>query len=392
MEFEFDKEIDALLRQTAKSETAFAAANQQTAARADSTAAHLDSDEISAYAENALPEKARLRYTGHFADCDRCRTILANLISLDSETEAIPASLASAPVKTETANIPWYRKLFAFPNPAYALGALVVLLGGFLAFSLLQNANNSRSIDVSQISESQPAKGGPSAGAEPDFSAPVATQNSNAAAMNSEANAVSSNSATTVVSNTSTVVNTFFAQNRSANSAANASVSKKETLSNEVKAETRKNEAKEEQAKQADLVAADNSAGNQSVAGRQTAELPAGSRKMETAQAAPPPTAVMSARPVEQDKEQDNNKAKRMSPAKKASEKSANESSRQTGGKTFSRRENAWYDSAYKGQSTTNVSRGSGDYKKLDSGLRSIADSLGGTVVVVWKGRAYRIQ
>ncbi|MCU1287772.1 MAG: hypothetical protein JWN60_1, partial [Acidobacteria bacterium] len=216
--------------------------------------------------------------------------------------------------------------------------------------------------------------------------------NSNAAAMNSEANAVSSNSATTVVSNTSTVVNTFFAQNRSANSAANASVSKKETLSNEVKAETRKNEANEEQARQADLVAADNSAGNQSVAGRQTAELPAGSRKMETAQAAPPPAAVMSARPVEQDKEQDNNKAKRMSPAKKASEKSANESSRQTGGKTFSRRENAWYDSAYKGQSTTNVSRGSGDYKKLDSGLRSIADSLGGTVVVVWKGRAYRIQ
>jgi len=61
-------------------------------------------------------------------------------------------------------------------------------------------------------------------------------------------------------------------------------------------------------------------------------------------------------------------------------------------GKTFKRTNNAWYDSAYKGQPTINITRGTKEYKKLDSGLRGIAENLGGTVIVVWKERAYRIR
>jgi hypothetical protein len=62
------------------------------------------------------------------------------------------------------------------------------------------------------------------------------------------------------------------------------------------------------------------------------------------------------------------------------------------GGKTFKRENNVWYDSAYRGQATTNVTRGTNEYKKLDAGLRGITENLGGTIVVVWKQRAYRIQ
>ncbi len=65
---------------------------------------------------------------------------------------------------------------------------------------------------------------------------------------------------------------------------------------------------------------------------------------------------------------------------------------RSTGGKTFRRADGVWYDSAYTGQAATNVRRGSSEYQKLDSGLRAVAGSLGGTIVVVWKGKAYRIQ
>ena len=61
-------------------------------------------------------------------------------------------------------------------------------------------------------------------------------------------------------------------------------------------------------------------------------------------------------------------------------------------GKRFENRERVWYDSAYRGQATANVNRGTDTYKKLDGGLRKIADTLGGTVVVVWKEKAYRIQ
>lgn len=65
---------------------------------------------------------------------------------------------------------------------------------------------------------------------------------------------------------------------------------------------------------------------------------------------------------------------------------------RSVGGKTFNNRSGAWYDSAYKNQATQNYRRGTVEYKKLDGGLRNIADTLGGTVVVVWKSKAYRIQ
>jgi hypothetical protein len=62
------------------------------------------------------------------------------------------------------------------------------------------------------------------------------------------------------------------------------------------------------------------------------------------------------------------------------------------GGKKFQNRDGAWYDTSYHGQATKNVSRGTDEFNKLDSGLRSIANSIGGVVVVVWKGTAYRIR
>jgi hypothetical protein len=42
--------------------------------------------------------------------------------------------------------------------------------------------------------------------------------------------------------------------------------------------------------------------------------------------------------------------------------------------------------------SVTRAVGGTDSYKNLDGGLRAIADNLGGTVVVVWKEKAYRIQ
>ena len=65
---------------------------------------------------------------------------------------------------------------------------------------------------------------------------------------------------------------------------------------------------------------------------------------------------------------------------------------RLVGGRTFNNRNGAWYDSAYHGQGTTDIRRGTEEFRKLDGGLRSIASKLGGVVVVVWKDKAYRIQ
>src|SRR5829696_3378901 len=116
MEFEFDKEIDAILRKARPGVEAAA-----------SGAAHMDADELAAFAENAVTGAARVRYVSHLADCTRCRKILSNLILSNFEADAPEAASAvvSAPVKETGA--PWYRRFFAFPPLAYTMGAMVLV-------------------------------------------------------------------------------------------------------------------------------------------------------------------------------------------------------------------------------------------------------------------------
>jgi hypothetical protein len=71
------------------------------------------------------------------------------------------------------------------------------------------------------------------------------------------------------------------------------------------------------------------------------------------------------------------------------------EERRSVSGKQFVSRDGAWIDVAYRSQATTNIKRGSEQYRALiadEPGLRAIANQLSGEVIVVWKGRAYRIH
>jgi len=65
-------------------------------------------------------------------------------------------------------------------------------------------------------------------------------------------------------------------------------------------------------------------------------------------------------------------------------------------GHRFRREGSAWIDINYKSsQATVNVARGSEQYRALvadEPGIRTIADQLSGEVIIVWKGRAYRIK
>jgi len=66
---------------------------------------------------------------------------------------------------------------------------------------------------------------------------------------------------------------------------------------------------------------------------------------------------------------------------------------RSVGGRKFKRQGNAWVDSKLKSSmSVRTIGRGSEEFDNLDSGLRSIAKQLSGEIVVVWKGKAYRIK
>src|SRR5438128_557021 len=69
-------EMDRLLRR-------YARRNAETLPGEDGQAAnggaHMDADELNAYAEGALPEAARVRYFAHLADCDTCRKLVTEL-------------------------------------------------------------------------------------------------------------------------------------------------------------------------------------------------------------------------------------------------------------------------------------------------------------------------
>jgi hypothetical protein len=79
-------------------------------------------------------------------------------------------------------------------------------------------------------------------------------------------------------------------------------------------------------------------------------------------------------------------------------EKDKNESgeTRTVAGRHFRKQGSIWIDTAYAApRATTNLTRGSEQYRGLiadEPGIKTIADQLDGEVIVVWKGRAYRIR
>jgi hypothetical protein len=385
MDFEFDKEIDALLRQTAQDETAFAAENPKSKIQ-NPKSLHLGADEISAFAENALPEKTRAAYTTHLADCDRCRKILSNVISLNAESES--ETVHAVEKEIIPALIPWYRKLFVFPNLAYTLGALVLVFSGIAVLTVLQNSNNLQNAEISQVSERQPTGKGMSSDGD---ATPVESYSNSMMSSNTMmSNSASMNSSSTSAAN-------FSAAPSAPVMTANSNASGRRESDKDLKAEPK---AAAPQKEPADLAKTDDSVSagvpppspkennyqvenearkrlpsQNSIAQNQTNIAP-DSRNVQRA-----PSATLRA---------ENRKLKVEESKNDAQEKSIETTS--VGGKTFKRTNNAWYDSAYKGQPTINITRGTKEYKKLDSDLRGIVENLGGTVVLVWKEKAYRIQ
>ena len=374
MDLDFDKEIDVLLRK---------AAGHGEPHGGDSS--HLDADELSAFAENALPEKTRQAYTLHLADCDRCRKILSGVISINAEAAPAAAAVAAPVVAV---SVPWYRKMFAGPNLAYAMGGLVLVFAFFLGYTLLR-PDNSASVEVSQISEPERSFNGPSAGSDEQFAA----QSSNAAANTSTAgrlvasNSTMSNSNAVAVppgnSNVSAAAPKPVGNPASPAAGDTATAATTDTIA---PASPPPPPAKDEAEKSRD-------AKTLSLAKRES--LPA---VTETEKKTDNPPYAMQSAP---------NNARSMAKMRAGGPRQVqnqaqnngmladgNEagSERRIADKTFEFKQGVWYDTAYSGQRTINVRRGTGEYKKLDAGVRSVAGSLSGTVVVVSGAKAYRID
>lgn len=390
MEFEFDKEIDFLLRQTAQDKTAFGKKIPDSRFQIPDLK-HLDNDEISAFAENALPEKTRRNYTTHLANCERCRKNLAGLIVLNGDTEDENIHVEQfLTAETIAPKISWYKKFFVVQNLAYAMGGLILVFAGIGVFTILQN--NSRNAGVSQAYEKQTGGKGMSSDGDAAMQEVYSSNqlSSNTAAMNSMS---SSNSA----ANSAISAAPSAANSNAITARRESNLPLEEEAPADAKTLNKPGRANEKTGSLAEVppppVSASNNLTLDGQDDKTSSDLSQGSAAQNqtpqnqtqitpdtrNVQRAPMP----SAKPRKQESEDAESK-------KSVKDKSAETTV--VGGKNFTRANNVWIDSAYRGQTTANVSRGTKEYKKLDSGLRGIVENLGGTVIVVWKEKAYRIQ
>jgi len=379
MELEFDKEMDAILRRSGR--------GVLVGDKPLDKPKHLDADAIAAFVENAVPAPTRRLYMEHFADCDRCRKLLSSSILMNDSaaTAAAPAAVIVAAAES----IPWYQRFFRTPNLAIAMGALILTFSGVLGYLVLQNRQDT-SVAMAPAAEKEIQRG-------PYASEPsAATANAANIASNTAANIASAPAANAIAPVAGETENK--ALGRATGPADSGRVS-----------DTEAGKPKFERGITLDSV-------------DPVREQP------KLSKAAPDPVVTQSApaivggvRADEERKEKDDATALKKSaeaprprdlpaaPAKSGPTRSVGPIQSQTnnqimnqagemavtravGGKTFDNRNGAWYDRAYRNQATANYRRGTAEYKKLDTGLRSIADNLGGTVVLVWKDKAYRIN
>jgi hypothetical protein len=444
MKFESDTEIDRLLRRQARRKASSASSTAERALGANGDdegratnnvggAAHLDADEMNAFAEGNLSEASRARYFTHLADCDECRglvtklTLAANVpIETGERTTAVAAS-------ERHSWRDWLSAFFAPPVLRYAIPALALLAVMVVAFVATRDrrqpdivAQNEERQQNAATATATPAVNQD----EPQSNTTTATTNTTVAPgaeapLNANTNAkddgqpeaVKNAAASTAQrkdADADSDVTTLRDEPKPTEKAATGGAfGTQARTNNEVVTVTQppapvtvapateapvanSSSVEEAEAKSADAskksktsapalgrsssgIVLDGTTGENAESERRRAQQQQSGRREAPAARRSRPADTQSSR------EADGSDAKENRPAE----------TRSAGGRQFRRQGGVWIDTAYSTlRSTVNVARGSEQYRSLvadEPGIRSITDQLGGTIIVVWKQRAYRI-
>ncbi len=145
-----DKEIDSLLR---RSPALWPQGASSPAAAREPL--HLDADELNAYAENGLPDAARARFASHLADCDECRKIIVELTMAADVAGDLEKRAAVAPLES-IAHVPawraWLSALFAPRVLRYAVPLVAFCIVGAITFIALRTREGERQSALSTSS------------------------------------------------------------------------------------------------------------------------------------------------------------------------------------------------------------------------------------------------
>jgi len=129
MRQETNNEIDLLLRRMSRQ-------NGGSLRDGEAHEQHLDADELSSYAQNALPPAARARYMEHVADCSMCRKLVTEL-SLSLGATAVAAAPVEA-VAEASGLKKFLASLFSPMVLRYAVPALGLIVVAAIGFVILR--------------------------------------------------------------------------------------------------------------------------------------------------------------------------------------------------------------------------------------------------------------
>jgi hypothetical protein len=395
-----NNDIDLLLRQLNRRNGSPVSENEEQ---------HLDADELNSFVANALPPAARARYTEHLADCSSCRKLVAQL------------SIAQGPVpmpQNASAVAPWSLKSFfaSLLSPMVlryavpALGLVVIAVVGIVVFR--QNEKRAsiaslREADQNRVAanQPQPAESGspgfyynsntvtnddkastekdatrPAAGLVPPVAkeAPIAKGAADATSAAAEPPPAAPKAAQVEDDEDAVKLKKEAPAEKQA-AAREANKERDEQNKNEpAKAETSTVTVTQDSAARKDIA----------VRGAKSPEVNAAPGKA-LKRAPATMTGTASAQGESRSREQSNEESKPTGNFTSAE-------TRTVAGRRFRKSGSGWIDSGYdSSKPVTTVARGSEQYRALigdEPSIREIADALDGEIIVVWKGRTYRIR
>ena len=393
MKQETNNEMDLLLRRQARRQDVFAPDAED----------HLDPDELNAYAENVLPAKARMRYTEHLAECSRCRELAVQLGA------AAGVVIAQQPDKISEST-GWRKFLASLISPmvlkyaAPALGLIVVALIGVAVLRRNQPVDyvsqvqreQSKPADVAagQADLNQPPQ--PQRGLEGDDKPADSTVAKESQNKDSEkqSNAPGPAGSPAFVDQNAPAAKAPPPKPESQPVVAAAeppppqSPAKLDAVIDEKRHQ--KEDSGRKQEAEVKVAPADDSKKNFEIDGadrRNETQAPATAR----ARAAKSKSVVgdLSAQSAAAPGAAQRDGAGR-------GDKDSSAETRSVAGRRFRKQGGVWIDTAYdESRAITTYSRSSESYRSLiadEPAIKTIADQLDGDVIVVWKGRTYRIR
>ena len=378
MRQETNNEMDLLLRRLGR--------QQETSVSGD----HLDADELSSYAENVLPPAARTRYTEHLAECARCRDLIVQL----SSSAGVVVAHETAKVSAPSALRKFLASLFSPMVLRYAVPALGLVIVAAIGFMVSRNEGTSNS-PVADVRYQQPDQGlvpssQPSSSPDKQSSGFYDSRESpgKAATVHDsipQSGAAASNAApvspVTTDAPKETETQGKKVEEQQQPEAKEAEPPKPAAAVSDLK----KLEPKQEAAQQTVTVRNEPAAEkakteDRSGVGDFAVASPGVARKRAEAGST---GGVAAARPMAAQRDD-------------AADKDKNDAETRTvAGRRFRKQGSVWIDAAYNSQSLTELRRGSEQYRGLvgdEPEIKQIADRLDGEIIVVWKGKAYKIR